>query len=406
MKVNYAGVTTLQELIRKIKRTDSDLESSLKESIESETAERKASVVQDIGEETDKVMSQNAVTELLKGEHTSSSAYYHGFVTVPDFATGVTSTGLTRVNEINEAFKKWLDGVMFKTDNAKYLGLCKIKCDGCNGEVQNIVTSFATDSGVQVVRGVFSFDGEDISYKAQGDVYTAAFRLKVGGNWAPWNKYSTDADVPELTKAIAAEAAERKAVDETLKESIEAVTADSADCARKSVTNTFQKQTTFGADIILDGGASQASGDDGTVMAIDKLQLSNEGIKLNKASLSTDDGEHNAFLTNGGTYNLDKLIERIVELETKLAECAKLTAINTFQKRNISYSDIVLEAEQVGGEGVSVMDDTLQITRNGIKLTKASSTAGESGTQTFLTNGSTYDLGTLIERVSALEAKG
>lgn len=399
MKVNYAGVTTLQELIQKIKRTDNELEEGLKESIETEAAERKASVVQDLGTETDKVISQNAVTELLKGEHASSSAYYHGFVTVPDFATGVTSTGTTRVNEINEAFKKWLDGVMFKTDNAKYLGLCKIKCDGCNGEVQNIVTSFATDSGVQVVRGVFSFDGEDINYKAQGDVYTAAFRLKVGGNWAPWNRYCTDGDYSELKGDLSTEASERKAADESIESAV-------SDCARQSSENTFKKANTFGADIILDGGASQSAGDDGTQLIAEKMRISNGGITLTKASASTEDGKYEAFLTNGGTYSLDALIEKVAELETKLAECAKLASINTFQKRNISYSDIVLEAEQTGGEGVTVLDDTLQITRNGIKLTKASKVAGESGTQTFLTNGSTYDLGALIERVSALEAKG
>lgn len=399
MKVNYAGVTTLQELIQKIKRTDNELEEGLKESIETEAAERKASVVQDLGTETDKVISQNAVTELLKGEHASSSAYYHGFVTVPDFATGVTSTGTTRVNEINEAFKKWLDGVMFKTDNAKYLGLCKIKCDGCNGEVQNIVTSFATDSGVQVVRGVFSFDGEDINYKAQGDVYTAAFRLKVGGNWAPWNRYGTDGDYSELKGDLSTEASERKAADESIESAV-------SDCARQSSENTFKKANTFGADIILDGGASQSAGDDGTQLIAEKMRISNGGITLTKASASTEDGKYEAFLTNGGTYSLDALIEKVAELETKLAECAKLASINTFQKRNISYSDIVLEAEQTGGEGVKVLDDTLQITRNGIKLTKASEVAGESGTQTFLTNGSTYDLGALIERVSALEAKG
>lgn len=399
MKVNYAGVTTLQELIQKIKRTDNDLESSLKECIETEASERKASVVQDLGTETDKVISQNAVTELLKGEHASSSAYYHGFVTVPDFATGITSTGLTRVNEINDAFKTWLDGVMFKTDNAKYLGLCKIKCDGCNGEVQNIVTSFATDSGVQVVRGVFSFDGEDINYKAQGDVYTAAFRLKVGGNWAPWNRYGTDGDYSELKGDLSTEASERKAADESIESAV-------SDCARQSSENTFKKANTFGADIILDGGASQPVGDDGAQLIADKMRISNGGITLTKASASTEDGKYVVFLTNGGTYSIDALIEKVAELETKLAECAKLASINTFQKRTISYSDIVLEAEQTGDEGVTVPDDTLQITRNGIKLTETSIAAGESGTRTFLTNGSTYDLGVLIERVSALEAKG
>lgn len=137
-------------------------------------------------------MSQKAVTELFYGTSENSSADKFPQISITDFSIGVTETDNTKRSEtIMSNFNAWLDAINFKSDGncRKYYGLCKIGCDGRNGEVNNYIMSYKDDVGVQVVHGSFAISTSDASKLSYANDYAVLKRRRENGVWGNWSEY-------------------------------------------------------------------------------------------------------------------------------------------------------------------------------------------------------------------------
>lgn len=140
------------------------------------------------------VMSQNAVTELLHGSSAESSAYKDAFINIPDFRESIPSTVDTATFKARllANLNTWLDGRHFllTEDNQKYIGVCRIWCDGRNGIVLHHVLSYAADRGLQVIMGEWAIaDDGTLKYGDNGK-FSILYRERVSGSWGAWNNIS------------------------------------------------------------------------------------------------------------------------------------------------------------------------------------------------------------------------
>lgn len=133
-------------------------------------------------------LSQKATTELCKGTSSYSNASEYPQLKIADFSAGITTTGENRGTEILAAFNKWLDEIEFKatSDASKYLGCCKIGCDGRNGEVFHYVISYADNIGCQVLKGTFAVNSSDKKKVTYGGTYSELTRRREGDTWTDW----------------------------------------------------------------------------------------------------------------------------------------------------------------------------------------------------------------------------
>lgn len=169
--------------------------------------------VQTTGSSTTQVMSQKAITdklaekvsisdfntELNKKANTSDiekhdSAYNNDYLAVPDFASDksiASLTGQERFNAISALMNTWLDNIAFNVEtDSKYMGRCKLFCDGMNIECYNYICSWESHTGVQQLTGA-------VHINSSGKVESATmqntlFRTHKNDVWSPWQSYEAE----------------------------------------------------------------------------------------------------------------------------------------------------------------------------------------------------------------------
>lgn len=145
-----------------------------------------SNVTGDAGTSESLVMTQKAVTELVKGIKEGMSASEYIAIRVPDFSTGVTSSGSDRSKEIFSKFTAWLDAVDFANGN-KYIGHCILGLDGRNVDVYNYIFSYANKYGIQIVEGGFTI-GTDGKIQT-ANAYHILMRICNNGVYEDWKDY-------------------------------------------------------------------------------------------------------------------------------------------------------------------------------------------------------------------------
>lgn len=177
-------------------------------------------IVQSAGNSASSVMSQNAVTQLVKGSMAGMTAYEYPSVVVEDFANGYdASSGMTRDEWEKEKLNAWLDGVTFSlsTENIQYIGRCRIGINGINAEVYNIVESFADDWGYQYSIGFLRVKEDGKVYT--GDGMSIISRRKANGAWGEWSEfrlgeeYYTKSEVDALLSGLVSSASAEASVE-------------------------------------------------------------------------------------------------------------------------------------------------------------------------------------------------
>ena len=145
----------------------------------------------EIGENEDLKNLKNLVADYIqKNSHTNAQT--EDFLYVEDFSQSASIknlTGTKRYTAVVKALNAWLDNISFVagTDD-KYIGRCKLGCDGVNVECYNYVCSWADNIGVQQIMGAASI-GEDgkVNY---GTGHNILFRLHENGEWGQWASYA------------------------------------------------------------------------------------------------------------------------------------------------------------------------------------------------------------------------
>ena len=147
----------------------------------------KNSIAQEPGDSEELVMSQKATTEIVRGIKDGMSASEYPAIRIEDFSVGVTETGSDRTAKVLGKFNAWLNAVDFSL-SGKHIGHCIVGLDGCNGDVYNYVLS-NNKKGVQVLMGGYGIksDGTIESY----DGYDVLYRIK-RANWGDWKKFVDD----------------------------------------------------------------------------------------------------------------------------------------------------------------------------------------------------------------------
>lgn len=198
---------------------------SLLEDLEGESEGKldASSVVQSSGSSTSSVMSQNAVTQLLRGKGDEASAYKFALISIDSFATGWTS-GVDYSEYVLGKANEWLDAVEFKnTEEAnKYHGLCKLDFGGRSVECHNSPVAYASNSGTQSLMGALGIAKDGTV--AFSDDYSILFRSRKNGDWTAWKKMSLSAETIEAL--VADEVATRKQADADLLAKINKLTAN------------------------------------------------------------------------------------------------------------------------------------------------------------------------------------
>ena len=142
----------------------------------------KTSINENTGNSSNNIISQKAITELLSGTHTNSSASNYTHIRIPDFSLNTTSDGGF------SKFKQWLDSFSFinSIEYTKYLGRCRCSISGRNIEVYNHIISYADQSGIQVIMGPISYDDTTNTLKLT-NTYNILWRYKNSIQTTSWN---------------------------------------------------------------------------------------------------------------------------------------------------------------------------------------------------------------------------
>lgn len=176
----------------------------------------KTDIVQRAGTAADKVMSQVAVTNLLKGTGQDASAYNYGYIAIANFANGWTSSsGTSWTDYVLAALNGWLGKVEFTNaaSSTVYHGRCKLNCGGRMVECYNSPIAYASNTGVQCVMGALAI-GSDGKLNFATTEYAILFRTKSDGVWQAWNSLSMSAS--EIESRMDTEAATRQQADNDL----------------------------------------------------------------------------------------------------------------------------------------------------------------------------------------------
>lgn len=147
--------------------------------------------LQEIGANEDLVNLTKLVADYIqKNSHTNAQT--EDYLYVEDFSQSASIknlTGTKRHTAVEQALNAWLDKISFVagTDD-KYIGRCKLGCDGVNVECYNYVCSWADNIGVQQIMGAASIreDG-NVNY---GTGHNILFRIHENGEWGQWASYA------------------------------------------------------------------------------------------------------------------------------------------------------------------------------------------------------------------------
>lgn len=143
-------------------------------------------ITQSTGDSENLVISQRAVTELVKGIKEGMNASEYIAIRIPDLSEGVTTSGAERQKEILKKFVDWLNAVNFLGDSL-YMGHCILGLDGRIADVYNHPFSYADNYGVQIVMGGFI---ADVAGGIQIDQsYHILLRTHANGLWSKWTDY-------------------------------------------------------------------------------------------------------------------------------------------------------------------------------------------------------------------------
>lgn len=176
----------------------------------------KTDIVQRAGTAADKVMSQVAVTNALKGTGQDASAYNYGYIAIANFADGWTSgSGTSWTDYVLAALNGWLGKVEFTNvaSSTVFHGRCKLNCGGRMVECYNSPIAYASNTGVQCVMGALAI-GSDGKLNFNTTEYAILFRTKADGVWKAWNSLSMTAS--EIESRMDTEAATRQQADNDL----------------------------------------------------------------------------------------------------------------------------------------------------------------------------------------------
>ena len=124
------------------------------------------------------------------GDH--SSAYDDDFLFVKDFALIQSVEGLTgqeRYDRIMLLLNIWLAAITFdQNKDTKFIGRCKLRCDGVNIECYNYVCDWGNHIGVQQLMGAVCIDSNN---KVRTDTeYNILFRVHRADEWGEWASFS------------------------------------------------------------------------------------------------------------------------------------------------------------------------------------------------------------------------
>ena len=165
---------------------------------ESNTAGLVGQFLKDMVEKLQEVLQVDELAELKKRvdayilANSHTNAQTEDYLYVEDFsqiASIKNLTGTKRHTAVEKALNAWLDKISFVagTDD-KYIGRCKLGCDGVNVECYNYVCSWADNIGVQQIMGAASIgDDGNVNY---GTGHNILFRIHENGEWGQWASYA------------------------------------------------------------------------------------------------------------------------------------------------------------------------------------------------------------------------
>lgn len=115
------------------------------------------------------------------------NAFDGDYLYVEDFAKGAEDlSGTSRYDAVKQNLNDWLEDVEFNINtDQRYMGRCKLTCDGVNIECYNYILGWASQSGCQMLQGMVSVDSEgQIDYDSTS--VNILYRYHTDAAWGKW----------------------------------------------------------------------------------------------------------------------------------------------------------------------------------------------------------------------------
>lgn len=152
-------------------------------------------------------LSDDVINILSSVSQGHSNAYINDYLFVEDFALDPSIKDLEaedRHIESIKALNKWLDAIEFNINtDIKYIGRCKLKCNGVNIECYNYIYSWGNQTGIQQISGPVKISSSN-TIEIVPD-YSILYRIYNNGKWENWRSYSSESSESVSTKIVTIE---------------------------------------------------------------------------------------------------------------------------------------------------------------------------------------------------------